>query len=198
MTFPPKNYQQFSDEKLMELLNQRETAAFDELYKRYSTRLLHYFHRMLGGDEEKAQDFLQDLFLKIVEGPASFDTRKRFCSWVFTVAHNMCKNEYRHLAVRKSAGSDLNRHMISQGNQADYHFLEREFDNREFTKALLTEVEKLGRTERSTFLLRYQENLSIKEISEILDCSEGTVKSRLFYINKKLAGKLKALDPHQA
>lgn len=182
----------------MELLNQRETAAFDELYKRYSTRLLHYFHRMLGGDEEKAQDFLQDLFLKIVEGSTSFHTRKRFCSWVFTVAHNMCKNEYRHLAVRKSAGNEVERHMNSKGIEADYHSLEREFDNREFKKALLTEVQKLEKTERSTFLLRYQESLSIKEISEILECSEGTVKSRLFYTIKKLAGKLKALDPRQA
>ena len=195
MTFPPKNYQEFSDEKLMELLNQRETAAFDELYKRYSTRLLHYFHRMLGGDEEKAQDFLQDLFLKIVEGPARFHTGKRFCSWIFTIAHNMCKNEYRHLAVRKSAGNEVEN---SKGSEANYHSLEREFDNREFKKALLIEVQKLEKTERSTFLLRYQESLSIKEISEILECSEGTVKSRLFYTTKKLAGKLKALDPRQA
>jgi len=43
----------------------------------------------------------------------------------------------------------------------------------------------------STFILRFQENLSIKEISQILDCSEGTTKSRLFYVTQKLSSKLK-------
>ncbi|MDP7122228.1 MAG: sigma-70 family RNA polymerase sigma factor, partial [Candidatus Marinimicrobia bacterium] len=79
----------------------RKTSAFDELYARYSSRLFHYFYRMLGGNPEKARDFLQDIFFKIVENPDRFHTGNRFSSWVFTIAHNMCKNEYRRLDVRK-------------------------------------------------------------------------------------------------
>ncbi len=85
----------------MVALNTQDTAAFDELYERYSTRLLHYFYRMLGKETEKAQDFLQDLLLKIVEKPHLFDTRQRFSTWVYTIASNMCKNEYRRLQVRQ-------------------------------------------------------------------------------------------------
>ena len=59
-----KKYDTLTDEKLMAHIQRGDTAAFDELYTRYSKRLLYYFHRMLGGDGEKAQDFLQDLFLK--------------------------------------------------------------------------------------------------------------------------------------
>ena len=89
-----------SDEELMESVEVGEETAFDELYNRYSKRLLVYFYRMLGGNEEKAQDFLQDIFVKIIEKPHLFGSKNRFSSWVFTVANNMCKNEYRRLKVR--------------------------------------------------------------------------------------------------
>jgi hypothetical protein len=91
-----------SDEKLMGLLGRGDIAAFDELYDRYGGRLLRYFHRMLGRDEEKAQDFLQDIFLRIVERPELFSLDRRFSTWIFSVAHNMCKNEYRRAMVRQS------------------------------------------------------------------------------------------------
>jgi RNA polymerase sigma-70 factor (ECF subfamily) len=96
-----KNYSEVSDEELMQNIRQGNTGAFDELYRRYNRRLLLYFYRMLGGDSEKAQDFLQDLFLKIFEKNNLFRNEARFSSWIFTVAHNMCKNEYRWLSVRK-------------------------------------------------------------------------------------------------
>ena len=72
-------YHTLTDEKLMSRIQRGSTAAFDELYARYSKRMLYYFHRMLGRDEEKAQDFLQDLFLKIVEDPARFKRGSCFC-----------------------------------------------------------------------------------------------------------------------
>ena len=74
-----------SDEELMESVKVGEEAAFDELYNRYSKPLLVYFYRMLGRNEEKAQDFVQDFFLKIIEKPHLFDSKNRFSSWVFTV-----------------------------------------------------------------------------------------------------------------
>ncbi len=89
-----------SDEELMESVKVGEETAFDELYNRYSKRLLVYFYRMLGSNEEKAQDFLQDIFVKIIEKPHLFGSKNRFSSWVFTVANNMCKNEYRRFKVR--------------------------------------------------------------------------------------------------
>ena len=67
----------------MEYIQRRDISAFDELYRRYSHRLLRYFYRELGGDEGKAQDFLQEIFLKIVEKPELFDTERRFSSWIF-------------------------------------------------------------------------------------------------------------------
>jgi len=187
-------YQNLTDEKLMARIQRSDTAAFDELYTRYSKRMLYYFHRMLGGNEEKAQDFLQDLFLKIVEKPAYFKGGNRFVSWLYTVAHNMCKNEYRKQSVRSIVINDPDIDMHCTWTPDD-HPIEKRVDERDFQKALMDELDKLNANQRTTFLLRHQENRSLREISEIMNCSEGTTKSRLHHITRKLAQKLQARNP---
>jgi RNA polymerase sigma-70 factor (ECF subfamily) len=191
-----KKYKDFSDEKLMERIQRADTSAFDELYDRYSQRLLHYFFRELGGDREKAQDFLQETFLKIVQKPDLFDSTRKFSTWIFTVAHNMCKNEYRNRQVRASIEIDVG--VLSYPGEGESRRVEQDVDNQAFQRALLNELENFHDGLRSAFLLRYQQSLSIREISEILGCSEGTVKSRLFHTTRKLAAKLKAFNPHRA
>ena len=190
-------YRKLSDEKLMEFIQQKNTSAFDELYERYSQKLLLYFYRALGGDQDKAQDFLQDIFLKIVEKPELFDSHRSFSTWIFTVAYNLCKNEYRRLGVREIIQSNSNIDEVLPDFDTEHHPVEQKVDQKIFQKALFDELEKIDDGHKSTFLLRYQQNLTIKEICEILGCSEGTVKSRLFYTTKKLADKLKAFNPNK-
>lgn len=182
----------------MEFIQRKDASAFDELYNRYSNRLLFYFFRELGGNQDKAQDFLQEIFLKIVEKPELFDSNRSFSTWIFTVAYNLCKNEYRRLGVREIIENNTDIDEISLDSESEQHPIEQKVDQKIFEKALLDELDKLDDGHRSAFLLRYQQNLSIKEVSDILECSEGTIKSRLFYTTKKLAVKLKAFNPSTA
>jgi RNA polymerase sigma-70 factor (ECF subfamily) len=191
-------YKKLCDEKLMQCIQRGDVSAFDELYDRYSKRLLFYFFRELGGDEEKSQDFLQELFLKIIEKPELFCTERKFTTWIFTVAHNMCKNEYRRLEIRNVIDNNVDTNAIPSDINSDYHPVERNMDLKTFENALMAELEKLEDGHRSTFLLRFQQNLSLKEIGDILGCSEGTIKSRLFYTVHKLASRLKAFNPYRA
>ena len=194
-----KKYNFFSDERLMELLQQGDAAgqeAFDELYERYSRRMLFYFHRMLGGNHEKAQDFLQELFLKIVERPGLFNVEQCFRTWIYTVAHNMCKNEYRHLKISKIVEPAADLEAISPAIVDEEEKMENALDWKRFRAALFQELGKLDESQRTTFILRHQDGFSIKEISEVLGCSEGTTKSRLFYTARKLAGQLSAFHPN--
>ena len=92
-----KKYINLSDEQLMARIIKNDAHAFNEIYNRYSHRLLIFFLRALGGHDEKAQDFLQDVFLKIIEKPYMFSVDKKFSTWIFTIANNLCKNEYRRL-----------------------------------------------------------------------------------------------------
>jgi len=191
-----KKYNNFSDEQLMGFIQAGNVGAFDELYSRYCKKLLHFFYRMLG-EEGKAQDFLQEIFLKIVEKPKLFDTRKKFYSWIFSVANNMCKNEYRRNDVRKNVNHVENMDGLSTELKYDYFPAEKKYDQKQFCFALQNELTKMEIEQQKTFLLRFQQNLSIREISEILECSEGTIKSRLFYTTKKLATKLTAYNPNK-
>jgi RNA polymerase sigma-70 factor (ECF subfamily) len=191
-----RKYGKLSDENLMERIQHRDTSAFNELYQRYSQRLLLYFYRTLGGDQDKAQDFLQDIFLKIVEKPELFDSHRIFSTWIFTVAHNLCKNEYRRLENRKAVQNNPDINSISQSLQSANPHPEHNIDARDFKNSLFQELDKLDQDHRSTFLLKHQQNLCIEEISEILGCPEGTVKSRLYYTTKRLAAKLRTFNPY--
>lgn len=189
----PNPYLQHSDEALIALIDQGETAAFDELYRRYHQRLLHYFYRMLNRRQDRAQDLLQELFLKIIEHSSQISPQQRFSTWAFAVAHNMCCNEYRYQQVRRT---------VTEVDMDQFPALLEDLDNlldqQRFKEALLRELAQLDKDRRSTFLLRYQENFSLGEISDIMQCSLGTVKSRLFYTARHLARALNTFSPCNA
>ena len=73
MTIIKSKYNKLNDEQLMRLIHKKNIPAFNELYDRYANKLLNYFYRMLNGNKQKAQDFLQDLFTKIIEKPTVYD-----------------------------------------------------------------------------------------------------------------------------
>ncbi|HTA82016.1 MAG TPA: RNA polymerase sigma factor, partial [Bacteroidia bacterium] len=183
-------YSLMNDQELMFHLQQGEASAFDELYTRYSKRLLGYFIRMLNFDKEKAQDSLHDVFLKIIEKPEQFDRARSFKSWVFTIAYNTCKNHYKHDGVVKEAKDEL-KHTTDVLDEKFFISMAAKMDAVDFKKALNTELASLPVDKKTTFVLRYQEDYSINEIAEIMECSEGTVKSRIHYTLKILSEKLK-------
>lgn len=191
MTFFRKNYREKTDEELMLLLTERKQQAFDELYARYSKSMLNFFFRMLNFDREKAEDMLHDLFLKIIEKPHLFDSSKTFSTWIFSIAHNMVKNEYRNQQVRAEY---KNYQTLSQ--EQTITSVEK-IDKDLFHQKLQAELEKIDAELRTLFNLRFTEEMSIKQIAEILECPEGTVKSRLFYLTKNLSTKLFLFKPEK-
>ena len=195
MKFIRKNYTEQNDEQLMVLVGEHNSRAFETLYDRYSSALLNYFYRMLWQDREKAEDFMQDLFMKIVNNPLSYNPERPFKTWLYSVANNMCKNEYKKQAVRKGSNELLEGREI-QGASGLETILA--LDEKTFNKALTEALEDLDPIQKETFILRFKDEMSIKEISEVFECSEGTVKSRIFYTLKKLAPKLKMYHPKMA
>lgn len=187
------SYHSCTDENLMRHITQGDEQAFDQLYQRYSAKMLRYFLRLLNQDEEKAQDMLQDLFMKLVEKPHLFDPSKRFSTWIYAIASNMVKNEYRSREVRKIMTRPGDMSYLSIANGDD----EPNLDFIAFEKGLDQALVHLSEAHREVFVLRYQEELSIKEISDIMACSEGTVKSRIFYALRKLSQRLQAFDPKE-
>lgn len=179
----------------MLLVIQANHKAFEELYKRYSKNMLYFFYQRLYQNNEKAQDFLQDLFLKVIEKGSLYHPEKKFKVWIYSMAANMCKNEYRHHAVRGIKVDDFNFNELL-AEVSPTHLTDK-FDRSLFARSLSEELDKLDSNQSLTFELRYMNHLSINEISEIMECSEGTVKSRLFYTIRKLAQKLEVFNPYK-
>lgn len=168
-----------------------DTGALGAVYDRYHKRLMHYFYRMLWQDSEKAADFMQEVFLKLARKPDAYDPARPFKTWIFSVAHNMCKNEYKKEEIHRRVHEDIK----FDGALHEDAKAGSGVDTEQFTEALDHEVEQLGEPHKSTFILRFRQDLPVKEIAEIMEVSEGTVKSRIFYTLRKLSEKLKVFDP---
>lgn len=160
-------------------------AAFNVLYQRYGPKLYTYFWRALAQEKEVAEDFTQQLFLKLIEGRASYDAGRTFSTWLFTIAANMVKNEYRRRS-RLAKNEPRYSHGDSGFETPSLGQLDTAYQQAQLNKAM----NQLAEKHRQVFLLRYQEEMSIKAISEVVGCPEGTVKSRLYYAVKYLAKQL--------
>jgi RNA polymerase sigma-70 factor (ECF subfamily) len=185
-------YDSLSDEQLVHRMQLGDKRAFDQLYGRYAQALFYFFMRALWKDKEKAQDFVHDFFAKLIQQPQLFDINRSFKTWMYAVANNMCKNEYRKQGTRKemyAAGGDaplavpdpaMNVLKVTQDAQ--------------FNEAFQSALKNMDDKHREVFTLRHIEGLSLKEIAEILQINGGTVKSRLFYATKHLATVLKEFE----
>lgn len=182
-----RKYKTWTDEELMREVANKNAGAFEEVYDRYAEAMMNYFHRMIMHDREKAEDFTHDIFTKIIQKPHLYDPNRPFKTWLYSVANNMCKNEYKKLAVRKNVSSGINE---SWSLGSDEKSAEIRTDEQDFKKDLQQEINQLDEKHREIFVMRYFEELSVKEIAESLEMKEGTVKSRIFYATKKLAAAL--------
>ena len=186
MIFHRKN-RTFTDSELMQHIVSGDQAAFSELYKRYKDRMYYYFFRMLANSSELANDFLQELFMKIIEKPDSYNPAYSFHTWLYSVANNMCKNEYRRRGIRQE-------YHDFEASEPHIDFLsETGIEPEQVIEKIFQTLDQLGEEHRSAFLLRYREEFSIREVAEMLGLPEGTVKSRLFNARKILAEKLNYL-----
>ena len=186
-----------SDEQIFHLVQEGEIKAFEVLYQRYSRRLLHFLIRLLNGDESRAQDLLQDVFLRVLEKRNLFRDKHRFSTWIFTITHNICKNEYRSVAGRMEINftdSEFINALSLDSTPSEIEKIDQEY----FRRRLLHLIQAVSPDQRNTFLLRYQENLPVHEVAIIMNCSDGTVKSRLHYTLGKIAEQLNVYDPNKS
>ena len=185
------DWSHMSDEELAERMAQGKKEAFDILYQRYAKLMLNYFYRMLWQDKEKAQDFTQDLFLKLIQNPKSFDASRSFKTWFYSVANNMCKNEYKKQSVRANTQVGIEPYQQTASKEV---LVDEQVQMSLFKDQFASELAEMDENHRQVVILRHLEGLSVKDIAEQLSINEGTVKSRIFYATKSLAQKLAAFN----
>ncbi len=172
------------DAELMQLLAKGNRIAFEIIYDRYFYKLVGFCKRLLNEDEELAKDIVQEVFIKIIDKPESFSTHKVFSTWIYTLAKYLCFNHIRNEQNRKD--------LIQQ----NYQFEEAtEIYPNTDSKLLKLKIAELYRSfndkEKLIFILRFEQELSIKKIAEIAEIPEGSVKSGIYYLLKKIGLHLK-------
>ncbi|HKO15723.1 MAG TPA: sigma-70 family RNA polymerase sigma factor [Gemmatimonadaceae bacterium] len=160
-----------------------EERAFQELVERYQGRLLNFIYRTIG-DREKAEDLVQEVFIRVYRHIHRFDRSKKFSTWVYTIASNLAKNELRNRSRNplvlfqtiKSNWEDEDRPLQFEDTTSRPDDLYRKRHLRDLVEQT---VAQLPEHHRQVFVLRELEGKSYEEIAEITDCNLGTVKSRL-------------------
>lgn len=160
-----------------------ESRAFDELVSRYQNRLLNFVYRTTG-DRERAEDLVQEVFVRVYRHINRFDRSRKFSTWIYTIASNLAKNELRN----RSRNPLVLFQTIRRNWEDDDRPLQFEdpasrpddlYRKRHLREVVEDAVEKLPPHHRNVFVLRELEGKSYEEIAEITSCNLGTVKSRL-------------------
>ncbi len=182
-------------EKVKEFLSGKE-SAFEFLFDKYREKVFAVAFRFVR-DKEDALEIVQDVFLRIYQGLAKFKTDSKFFTWLYRITVNraidLLRSRKSRPAVAMAAREEEENFEtnIADPQSSDPAAL---FDQKETGRQVLSAVAQLSEKHRTVFLLHAVEELSYKEIAEVLGCSIGTVMSRLFYARKKLQELLAGLD----
>ena len=160
-----------------------EQRAFGILVDRYDNRLVNFVYRTIG-DRERAQDLVQETFIRVYRHLHRFDPTKKFSTWIYTIASNLAKNELRN----RSRNPLVFFQTIKKNWEADHRPLEWEdhsykpddlYRKRHLREVVEKAISELPEHHRVVFVLRELQGKTYEEISEITAVNLGTVKSRL-------------------
>jgi RNA polymerase sigma-70 factor, ECF subfamily len=174
-----------------------DPRAFGEIVARYQVRLLNFVYRMIG-DRERAEDLVQEAFLRVYRHLDRFDQTRKFSTWIYTIASNLAKNELRNRSRSPLVTLEQSRSRDEiTPRTVDFEDPDSRPDDlceRRDLKALVDQtVALLSSHHREVFVLRELEGKSYEEIAEIMHCNLGTVKSRL---NRARQSFAELIGPH--
>ncbi|RDI37516.1 RNA polymerase sigma factor SigW [Falsibacillus pallidus] len=155
--------------------------AFSEIVELYKDKVYQVCYRILGNRHE-AEDIAQEAFIRAYINIESFNQSRKFSTWLYRIATNLCIDRIRkkkpdyYLDAEVSGTDGLT--MYSQV-AADVALPEEKLEKMELRDNVHKEILKLPQKYRTVIVLKYIEELSLNEISEILDLPLGTVKTRM-------------------
>lgn len=171
-----------SDEELVKRASKGDSRAFDLLVKKYQHRIFALISRYVR-DQDEVQDVAQEAFIKAWRALPRFRGDSQFYTWLYRIAVNTAKN---HLVARgrRPPNSDIDaeeaEQFISSGGLHDSGTPESILMSQQLAEVIAEAIEALPSELRTAVTLREFEGLSYEDISVIMECPVGTVRSRIF------------------
>jgi RNA polymerase sigma-70 factor, ECF subfamily len=183
-----------SDWELVRQCKSGDRQAFRELVERYQRKTMAIAFGILH-DREDAQEIAQEAFAKVFTSIQKFKEEASFYTWLYRITVNLAIDRQRQknrqpLLERTDQGEGENARIesIPDTNEADPY---EKLKDQELAERIRSALAELTPAHKAVILLREIEGLSYEEISEVLQCSRGTVMSRLHYARKKLQSRLR-------
>ena len=164
-----------------------DEAATAQMYETFHEDFYYFILKTVNNDRELAEDLTQDTFVKILETIHELEEPVAFVTWAKQIAYHKCTGYFRK---KKELLLDENEDGTSAFDiqvEENAEFIPDEaLDNKELKQTIMNMINELPEEQRAALLLRYFNEVSVKEIAQIQDVSEGTVKSRLNYARKSI------------
>lgn len=179
-----------TDEALVRLVARGSAPAFEELLARYRDRVFQFVLWQLEGGRDAAEELTQEVFFQLYRSAASFRHRCRFRTWLYSLVRNVCRHHRRRR--RGEAGrvswqdGEAGEPVVADARPGA---LER-LTAAEARARVRRAVASLPPLQRAVLVLRDWEDLSYREIAEVLEVPVGTVRSRLHHARRALAAIL--------
>jgi RNA polymerase sigma-70 factor (ECF subfamily) len=188
---------QTADEHLMLAFKSGDARAFATLVARHRQPVFNFILRYVG-HRQRAEDLLQETWLKVVRSSSEWEPKARFTTWVYTIARNLCVDSARKEAFRATDSLDA----PASGDEGEGRSKgelvadelgeapDRAAHNVRLRPLLERAIASLPPEQREVFLLREYQGIGFKEIAEVTGVNENTVKSRMRYALEGLRKKL--------
>lgn len=182
---PKFNPDECSDNGLVAMTLENQ-EMFASLVRRYEAKLKRYILRLSNIDDEEADDVLQDIFIKVYKNLNDFDKDLKFSSWIYRIAHNQVISHHRKIIARPQT-IEIDEVLINK--------LKAEFDLEKqlqinFTQKEVNEIiSALKPVYREVLVLKFLEEKSYEEISDILTKPSGTVATLIYNAKKEFRKK---------
>jgi RNA polymerase sigma-70 factor (ECF subfamily) len=180
------------DEKLVERSLKGDESAFESLVQKYHKRIISIIYQIIGNKQE-AEDVAQEVFIKVFYKLKDFNPKYPFYAWLYRIAINRC---YDYLRAKKRTRMKSFSELSAKEIKAINTLYEKKNDgersayNREDINEIINKlIMSLKPKERAVIVMRDVENLTYKEIAEILKCSELAARIKLSRARKKLRTK---------
>ncbi|NVB38116.1 RNA polymerase sigma factor [Pseudenhygromyxa sp. WMMC2535] len=193
-----------ADEELMLAFREGDAAAFEELVARHKRGLYNFLLRSVH-NPSRAEELLQEVFLRVIRAKDRYQRTARFTTWVYTIARNLCVDESRRQKFRRTAPLEVKRR--GRGGEGGLSVLDVTAAEQVPTDAasqadsirarVAAAIETLPDDQREVFIMRQFGGLSFKQIGDAVGAPENTVKSRMRYALEKLRGELSDIDPRE-
>lgn len=174
-----------ADEEIAQMVQSGNIELFGELVKRYEAKMMRYARKFLNITED-IEDVVQEVFIKAYQNIKSFNPEKKFSSWLYRIAHNEFVNAFKKHKRRKVFSffelDILLPYSVVDDNQ--------DIDREKMRQMIDKYLDKLELKYREPVILYYLEELSYKEISDILHIPISTVGIRLKRAKEKLKNKI--------